>query len=193
MILLAALLVGADKGESNGAAETGKTTPIRESRFSVLLPGPWTPIEDEDPALFSYESSRTDERLTVTIELTHPPAPRGELDSIYARHRGKRLQAESETGEINVKYGAVQRARGAVIGSYLGHHADTARRFAALTIVRLDLVASFFLEDVNPSEEEFEARFHTIAASVLLPRPIKAPRPTQPPAPQSPPAPQPTD
>jgi hypothetical protein len=156
---------------ADGEAPT--TTPIQESHFAVALPGTWAPIKGVDAALFAYQSSDRNEQFTATIYLASPPAPGEELESIYAKYRRDRLQAEVHLSgaEINVKDGPLQRAGGSVMGSYLGHHVGTKRRFASFTIVRPDLVASFILSSVDPSEPDFEARFLAIAGSIRLPPP----------------------
>jgi len=144
-------------------------TQIREAYFTINLPKGWVGGPGPDPNLWQYASPKQNEQLSVSIHVSKTPISKQERPKMLNDFLAMRLKSETEQAKsksLKISEPQKEEKGNAWIASYSGVHPEARRRFASFTVVNPKLIANFYYEALDMSEEEFENNRKQILSGV---------------------------
>jgi hypothetical protein len=150
----------------------GTVTEIRESYYSVDLPGEWGTLDSDDPAVNVYREEEGKEQVTVTLLGVAPSSAEEEpfqlLDS-YLRHRVNAEMAETPALELTDPEVEIQ--QDAFVASFGGFDPGQNRRTQHFVIFDPPMLVDVHYQALEMEEEEFARRADEILSTVGIAKP----------------------
>jgi len=134
-------------------------TQIREAYFTINLPKGWVGGSGSDPTLWQYASPKQNEQLSVSIHVSKTPISKQERLKVLNDFLAMRLKSETDQAKsksLKISEPKKEEKGNSWVARYSGFHPETQRRFASFTVVNPKLIANFYYEALDMSEEEFE-------------------------------------
>lgn len=145
------------------------TTPVREARYSLDLPGQWLQVPAAQAGLWQYTSENGLEQLAVTIHTAEPPIVEAELPATLTQLQYVSQAGENRLSTETIMEPPIQQKQGeAWVGYYTGHDAAGGRRFASFTIVATSVIANFYYETLDIPGTEFDLKCQTILGNISV-------------------------
>jgi hypothetical protein len=148
------------------------TTEIRESVFSIDLPGEWEPAESPEPGTVLYREKDGSKNLSVMLLEVKPSFtiadPRMLLEQ-YMSHRQLFERAHAES--LVMSEPRVMERDGAVEGSWDGYEFATGRMITHYTVRRSSLLADFTYEAFGLDPMGFAREANETFATLVVTEP----------------------
>jgi hypothetical protein len=169
-IVAAAGLVMFWKSKPNNAS---KETKIRENAFRLTLPGNWVQKPSSDPTRWIYQYEEGHRQLTVSLlSSTHRMSGDEQTDTL------KRIVEISRRGEtevaresaLTISETTFAESHGVLAARFGGIEAANHRRFARLLLCSPWAVTTYYYEDLDSTEAEFESEARATMNSIVVPR-----------------------
>jgi len=167
--LVAVIIAVCIPGLAFGEDKTVPKTQIREAYFTINLPKGWIGGPGSDSTLWQYASPKQNEQLSVSIHISKTPISKQERPKLLNDFLAMRLKSETDQAKsksFKISEPKKEEKGNAWVARYSGVHPEARRRFANFTVVNPKLIANFYYEALDMTEEEFEKNRKQILTGV---------------------------